>query len=214
MSLRLKGRKVRMSRVFDEKGNLIPCTVIALEKNIVVQVKTEAKDGYQAYQLGAEMVTPAKKRNVHKPLVGHFAKAKVEPRKFLSESKVKETYEVGQEFGVEYFAETVFVDVTAHSKGKGYQGVMKRHNFAGGPASHGSGFHRHGGSTGMRTTPGRCLPGVKMAGHMGHEQVTQENLKIVKIDAEKGLILVKGAIPGHSNAIVTIRKSVKKQGKN
>lgn len=212
MSLKLMGKKRGMTRIYDEKGNLIVCTLIAAEPNIIVQVKNQDKDGYSAVQLGAIKVPESKKKNVSKPLVGHFARAKVEPRRHLLESRIDnaEEYELGQEVGVDYFADTEFVDVCGTSKGKGFQGVIKRHNFAGGPASHGSGFHRSAGSTGMRSTPGRSLPGVKKAGQMGSQKVTAENLKVVRVDAEKQIILVKGAVPGPKNSLLYIRKSVKK----
>jgi len=212
MSLKLMGKKRGMTRVYDEKGNLIVCTLIAAEPNVIVQVKNQEKDGYSAVQLGAVKVPESKKKNVSKPLVGHFARAKVEPRRHLLESRIDNTeeYELGQEVGVDYFADVEFVDVCGTSKGKGFQGVIKRHNFAGGPASHGSGFHRSAGSTGMRSTPGRSLPGVKKAGQMGSQKVTAENLKVVRVDVEKQIILVKGAVPGAKNSLLYIRKSVKK----
>lgn len=212
MSLNLLGKKKGMTRVFDEKGNLIVCTVISAEPNVIVQLKNEEKDGYSAIQLGGIKVPESKKKNVKKPLVGHFAKAKVEPRRHLLESRVDnlDEYEVGKEIGVDYFADSEFVDVIGTSKGKGFQGVMKRHNFAGGPAAHGSGFHRTAGSTGMRSTPGRCLPGRPMAGQMGNARVTSMNLKVIKVDAEKQLLLVKGAVPGARDSLVHIRKSIKK----
>ncbi len=212
MSLKLMGKKRGMTRVYDEKGNLIVCTLITAEPNVIVQVKSQEKDGYSAVQLGAVKVPESKKKNVSKPLIGHFARAKAEPRRHLLESRINnaEEYELGQEVGVDYFADVEFVDVCGTSKGKGFQGVIKRHNFAGGPASHGSGFHRSAGSTGMRSTPGRSLPGVKKAGQMGSQKVTTENLKVVRIDAEKQIILVKGAVPGAKNSLLYIRKSVKK----
>lgn len=212
MSLKLMGKKKGMTRVFDEKGNLIVCTVIAAEPNVIVQVKDQEKDGYSAVQLGAVKVPESKKKNISKPLVGHFAKAKVEPRRHLLESRLEQSaeFEVGQEVGIDYFNDTEFVDVSGTSKGKGFQGVVKRHGFGGGPGSHGSGFHRTAGSTGMRSTPGRSLPGVKKAGQMGSQKVTAENLKVVRIDAEKQVILVKGAVPGANNSLLYIRKSVKK----
>lgn len=212
MSLKLMGKKKGMTRVFDETGNLIVCTVIAAETNVIVQVKDKDKDGYQAVQLGAIKVPESKKKNLSKPLVGHFAKAKVEPRRHLLESRIEnaDEFQVGQEVGIDYFTDTEFVDVCGTSKGKGFQGVIKRHNFAGGPGAHGSGFHRTAGSTGMRSTPGRSLPGVKKAGQMGSQKVTTENLKVVRVDAEKQIILVKGAVPGAKNSLLYIRKSVKK----
>ena len=206
------GKKKGMTRVFDETGNLIVCTVIAAEPNIIIQVKSMERDGYQAVQLGAIKVPENKKKNITKPLVGHFARAKVEPRRHLLESRIEnaDEYQLGQEIGVDYFSDTEFVDVCGTSKGKGFQGVIKRHNFAGGPGSHGSGFHRAAGSTGMRSTPGRSLPGVKKAGQMGSQKVTTENLRVVSIDSEKQIILVKGAVPGAKNSLIYVRKSVKK----
>lgn len=212
MTLKLMGKKMGMTRIFDQNGNSIVCTVIAAEPNVVVQVKDEGKDGYKAIQLGAIKVPESKKKNISKPLVGHFARAKVEPRRHLLESRIEnaDEYQLGQEIGVDYFSDAEFVDVCGTSKGKGFQGVIKRHGFAGGPAAHGSGFHRVGGSTGMRSTPGRNFLGTKKAGHMGAEKVTVENLKIVRIDPEKQVILVKGAVPGANNSLVYIRKSIKK----
>ncbi len=192
------GKKRGMTRLFDENGNHVVCTVISAEPNIITQVKRKESDGYEAVQLSAFKVKSSKARNVSKPLQGHFKKAGVEPRTTIAESRVESTeaFQVGQEVGVGYFADADYVDVSGISKGKGYQGVIKRHHFAGGPASHGSGFHRHGGSTGMRTSPGRCLPGQKKAGRMGSDKVTLQNLRVVRIDEEKQVIIVEGAIPG------------------
>jgi large subunit ribosomal protein L3 len=215
MTLKLMGKKRGMTRLFDEQGNHVVCTVISAEPNIVTQLKRKESDGYEAVQLSAFKVKPSKVRNVTKPLQGHFKKAGVEARDHLIESQVDsaEAFQIGQEIGVSYFADATYVHVTGVSKGKGYQGVIKRHNFAGGPASHGSGFHRHGGSTGMRTSPGRCLPGQKKAGRMGNETVTQQNLRVVKIDEEKQVIIVEGAIPGARDGLVYITKSAKKTKK-
>ena len=215
MSLKLMGKKRGMTRIYDESGNLIVCTVIAAEPNIIVQVKDADKDGYKAVQLGAIKVPETKKKNISKPLVGHFARAKVEPRRHLLESRIENTeeYQLGQEIGVDYFTDVEFVDVCGTSKGKGFQGVVRRHGFAGGPGSHGSGFNRTGGSTGMRSTPGRSLPGGKKPGQMGNQKVTAENLRVVRIDADKQVILVKGAVPGPKNSLIYIRKSVKKPSK-
>ncbi len=212
---RLMGVKKGMMQLFDEKGNKVVCTVIASEKHIVSQVKSKESDGYEAVQLSAFKVSAAKAKNVAKPQKGHFKKAGVEPRKKMSECRVEkaDAYQIGQEIGVEMFSDVSFVDVIGVSKGKGYQGVIKRHHFAGGPAAHGSGFHRHGGSCGMRSTPGRCLPGQKKAGRMGHERVTVENLRVVKIDPEKQLILVEGAIPGARGGLVYIAQAKKKTKK-
>lgn len=211
MTLRLMGRKKGMTRLFNEKGESVVCTVIQAEPHVVVQIKNTQKDESNAVQLGTLKVPLSKVKNVTKPQKGHFAKAQVEPRLKLLECRTndKETFTVGQEIGLEYFADTRYVDVTGTSKGKGFQGVIKRHGFRGGPASHGSSFHRAHGSTGMRSTPGRCLPGVKMAGHMGNESVTVEKLQVMKVDPEKQVIFVKGAIPGSRGGLVTIRKSIK-----
>jgi large subunit ribosomal protein L3 len=212
MTLKMMGKKIGMTRLFNEKGDLVVCSVISAEPNVVAQIKRKDTDGYDAVQLGA--FKQPKKKNVTKPRQGHFAKANAEARRHLAESRVEkiDEFAVGQEVDVSYFAETRFVDVRGVSKGKGHQGVMKRHNFAGGPAAHGSGFHRHGGSCGMRTSPGRCLPGQKKSGHMGDETVTVQNLEVVKVDAEKQVIIVKGAIPGSRGGLVYIRKA-KKQTK-
>lgn len=205
------GRKKGMMQAFDSNGNVVVCTVIHAEPNVVSQVKNKESSGYSAVQLSAGKVAASKVKNVSKPRKGFFAKINVEPRRHLKESRTDsvEQYSVGQEVGVGYFADCNFVDVASVSKGKGHQGVIKRHNFAGGPASHGSGFHRHGGSCGMRTTPGRCLPGQKKSGRMGGENVTVQNLKIVKVDEEKQVILVEGAIPGARESLVYIAKAKK-----
>ncbi|MEN9344330.1 MAG: ribosomal protein [Chlamydiota bacterium] len=212
MILRLMGRKRGMTRIFDENGNQIVCTVILAEPNVVTQIKRQAGDGYEAVQLGAVKLNAAKQRKTAKPLQGHFKKAGVDARRHLIETRVAsaEGFQLGQEIGVTSFAEVSHVDVQAVSKGKGHQGVMKRHNFAGGPAAHGSSFHRHGGSTGMRSSPGRCLPGQKKSGHMGAEVVTVQSLRVVKIDEEKQVMLVEGAVPGARGGLVYITQSIKK----
>jgi large subunit ribosomal protein L3 len=205
------GKKKGMTRIFDDKGNLIVCTVIEAEPNVVAQIKQKETDGYSAIQLGAFKARKSRIKNLSRALQGHFAKAKVEPRHFLCESRTKDgaEYTLGQEIGIDYFSNIPFVDVTGVSKGRGHQGVIRRHGFAGGPGAHGSGFHRHGGSTGMRTSPGRCLPGQKKSGHMGAEQVTVQNLKVVQINAEKNTLLVQGAIPGAPGSLVYVFKSIK-----
>lgn len=216
MALKLMGKKRGMTRIFDENGNHVVCTVISAEPNIITQIKRKEIDGYEAVQLSAFKVKPSKVKNVSKPLKGHFAKASVEARAKSAESRVEsiEAFQVGQEVGVGYFADVEYVDISGISKGKGYQGVIKRHHFAGGPASHGSGFHRHGGSCGMRTSPGRCLPGQKKAGRMGNDKVTLQNLRIVSIDEGKQIIIVKGAIPGARGGTVYITRSAKKKSQN
>lgn len=216
--LKLMGKKRGMVQLFDEQGHSQACTVIEMEPNLITQIKTDETDGYNAIQVGFDKIEVKDPRTmqkrVSKPLLGHYKKADVPPRRHLCESRLDsvEGYSVGQALGVAEFEGVPFVDATATSKGKGYQGVMKRHNFAGGPASHGSGFHRHGGSTGMRTSPGRGLPGQKMAGQMGNEQVTVQNLRVVLIDAAENVIVVEGSVPGPNNSLVWISSSVKGKG--
>lgn len=214
MSLKLIGRKKGMTRLFNDKGDLVVCTVISAEPNVISQIKRKETDGHNAIQLASMKLKASRVKNYGKPLQGHFAKAGIEPREFIAQSPVDnvDEYSVGQEIGVGYFEGVTYLDVTGSSKGKGHQGVIKRHNFKGGPASHGSGFHRHGGSTGMRSSPGRCLPGQKKSGHMGDERVTTQNLKVVKVDVERQVILVEGAVPGSREGIVYLQKAKKKRG--
>lgn len=206
-----------MTQIFDAKGNIVVCTVIELEPNVVTQIKTKEKDGYQAIQIGFETIKAKDPRRCaarsNKPQRIAFEKSGIAPRKKLKENRLADTdsYSVGQEIGVEIFSEGEYVDIMGISKGKGFQGVMKRHNFAGGAASHGaSRCHRLAGSTGMRSTPGRNLPGGKKAGQMGNERVTVQNLEVVKVSAEERLLLVKGAVPGARNALVHVSTAVKK----
>lgn len=216
MALTLMGKKRGMMQLFDDKGNVVVCTVIEAEPNVVTQIKTKETDGYSAVQLSFEKVKGKSQYTIEartgKPQVGHFKKAGVECRRNLKESRLDEgeNYTLGQEIGVDIFDGVEFVDATAISKGKGTQGVMRRHNFAGGPASHGSGFHRHAGSTGMRSTPGRGLPGGRKAGHMGFEKITVQNLRVIKVDPENQLIVVKGQVPGPRNGLVCLSQAVKK----
>jgi large subunit ribosomal protein L3 len=217
--LKLMGKKRGMIQLFDEKGQSVACTVIEVQPNVVVQVKTEATDGYDAIQIGFDEVKTKDPRTVEnrvtKPLLGHYKKAGVPAQRHLLESRLSTAgnYTTGQTLDVTVFADEKKIDVTAISKGKGYQGVMKRHNFAGGPAAHGSGFHRHGGSTGMRSTPGRGLPGQKMAGHMGAEQVTTQSLRVVSIDTDENVVLVEGSVPGPRNGLVYLASAMKKRVK-
>ena len=212
MSTQLLGKKVGMTQTYDDKGNLVICTVISVEKHVAVQIKNkDGKDGYNAAVLG---VFKKKDKHTVKPQAGHFKKAGVEPRKVLFEVPFEgeAPCAVGDELGLELFEGVNHVDVIGTSQGKGFQGVIKRHGFKGGPAAHGSKFHRSAGSTGCRSTPGRCLPGVKKPGHMGAERVTVQSLKVIKIDAEKGLVVVKGAVPGSKGSNVALQKAIKKQG--
>lgn len=216
MALRLMGKKRGMTQLFDEKGNIVVCTVIEVEPNVVTQVKTKENDGYTAVQLGFEKVTTndprTTVRRVKKPRFGHFKKASVQPRRHLGESRVKSTdaFSLGQEVGVEQFEGVTHIDVVGQSKGKGYQGVIKKYNFAGGPAAHGSSFHRHAGSTGMRSTPGRCLPGGPRPSQMGNERVTVQNLEVFSLDKDSQLLVVKGAVPGPRNGLVYLSAAIKK----
>lgn len=216
-ALKLMGKKRGMLQIFDERGSTIVCTAIEVEPNVLAQIKTTEKDGYSALQLGFETIKAGslhtRERRVSRPLLGHYKKANLEPRRRLCETRLENTdgYELGQEFGVSQFSEVTHLDVRAKSKGKGYQGVIKLHGFAGGPASHGSGFHRHAGSTGMRSTPGRCLPNGPRPSHMGDRWVTVQNLKVVKIREEDQVILVKGQVPGPRNGLVYLSPAVKKK---
>ncbi len=210
MTLKLIGKKKGMTRLFDENGNHVVCTVIAAEPNVVTHIKSKDTDGYDAVQLSA--IKAKSRKNVSKPLQGHYARAGIEPNCQLIETRIEDvgSFQMGQSIGVGYFNDATHIDVQGMSKGKGYQGVMKRHHFSGGPGSHGSGFHRHAGSTGMRSTPGRCLPGVKKAGRMGNDTVTVQNLRVVKVDEERHMIIVEGAVPGPLNGLVYLTKAKKK----
>lgn len=205
----LIAKKLGMSRIFESDGTHVPVTVLSVEDLKVVDVKTLDRDGYTAVQLGTGAV---KAKNVSKPLKGHFAKANVEPKKKLAEFRVSEDclLSVGDELSVEHFVAGQFVDVCSISKGKGFAGVMKRHNFAGLEATHGVSIsHRSHGSTGQRQDPGKVFKGKKMAGHLGDERVTVQNLKVVATDAARGLLMVKGGVPGGENAWVYVTDAVK-----
>ena len=207
----LIAQKLGMSRVFNAEGNHVPVTVLKVDNCQVVAVRTEEKDHYNAVQLG---VGTRKTKNVTKPQRGHFAKAKVEPKRKLAEFRVDKNalLEVGAELSVEHFIPGQFVDVTGISIGRGFQGVMKRHNFGGLRASHGvSVSHRSHGSTGQRQDPGKVFKNKRMAGHMGDVRVTTQNLEVVATDGERGLILVKGAIPGHEGGFVLVRDAAKRR---
>ncbi len=198
------GRKLGMTQVWGEDDTLVPVTVIEAGPCVVTQVKTEKKDGYRAVQIGFGDIA---ERKVNKPMMGHFEKAGVEAKRFLAEVRLDEGDEVkaGSTITVDVFADTKSVHVTGVSKGKGFAGVMKRHNFKGGPGGHGSHSHRVPGSIGQCATPSRVFKGKKLPGHMGTETVTVRNLDVVKIDAEQNLLLVKGAVPGAKGALLTIR---------
>jgi large subunit ribosomal protein L3 len=198
------GRKLGMTQVWSEDDKLLPVTVIQAGPCVVTQVKTDKRDGYRAVQIGFGDIKESK---VNKPMAGHFAKAKVEAKKYLSEVRIgaDEVVKPGQTITVGILEGVKQVHVTGTSKGKGFAGVMKRHNFKGGPGGHGSHFHRAPGSIGQCATPSRVFKGMKLPGHMGSETVTVKNLDIVKIDAEQNLLIVKGAVPGAKGALLTIR---------
>jgi len=207
----LIAQKLGMSRVFSEEGNHVPVTVLKVENCQVVSVRTEEADGYNAVQLG---VGTRRAGGVNKPERGHFAKAKVEPKRKLAEFRVDKDalLEVGAELSVEHFLPGQFVDVTGISIGRGFQGVMKRHNFGGLRATHGvSVSHRSHGSTGQRQDPGKVFKNKKMAGHMGDVRVTTQNLRVVATDAERGLIMVMGAVPGYEGNFVLVRDAAKRR---
>ena len=204
----LLGRKIGMTQVWDADGRLVPLTVVQVGTNVVTQVRTEEVDGYSAIQLGFGEIDP---RKVTKPLQGHFAKAGVAPRRHLAEVRTSEhdSYEVGQELDASTFEAGQSVDVSGNTKGKGFAGVMKRHGFAGVSASHGAHRnHRKPGSIGACATPGRIFKGLRMAGRMGGNRRTVQNLRIQAVDTEKGLLLISGAIPGPKNGVVLVRSAV------
>ena len=200
--------KVGMTQVFSEDGVLTPVTVLQAGPCVVTHVKTVENDGYSAVQVGFGDI---REKLVNKPKKGHFAKAGVTAKRFLKEFRLEdaESYTLGQEIKADVFAAGDKVDATAKSKGKGFQGAIKRHGQSRGPMAHGSKYHRHAGSNGSATTPGRVFKGKHMPGHMGAVRVTVQNLEVVSVDAEKNLILVKGAVPGPKKSLVMLKESVK-----
>jgi large subunit ribosomal protein L3 len=207
----LIAQKLGMTRLFTEEGNHVPVTVLRVENCQVVAQRTEEKDGYVALQLG---VGKRKPKNVSQPMRGHFAKAKVEPKRFVAEFRVTPdaVVDVGAELGADHFVVGQFVDVTGTTIGKGFQGAMKRHNFGGLRATHGvSVSHRSHGSTGQRQDPGRTFKNKKMAGHTGDTRVTTQNLRIVAVDAERGLLWVRGAVPGAPESFVMVKDAAKRK---
>jgi large subunit ribosomal protein L3 len=208
----LLGTKLGMTQVWDENNRVVPVTVISAASNVVTQVRANDTDGYSAVQLGFGEVNPTR---VTKPMAGHFARAGVTPRRHLVEIRTSDAanYSLGQELSADLFASGELVDVTGTSKGKGFAGVMKRHGFAGVSASHGSHRnHRKPGSIGGASTPARVFKGIRMAGRMGVETVTTQNLTVHSVDAEKGLLLVKGAVPGPKGTLVIVRSAAKARG--
>jgi len=205
--LGLMARKVGMTQVFDEAGNLIPVTLVQIEPNVVVAQKTEEKDGYNAVILG---VGEVKQQRLSKPYIGQFSEG-ITPKKTVREYRdFEKEVAPGDKLGIEIFEDVRYVDVTGVSKGKGFQGVVKRWGFGGGRKTHGSKFHREPGSTGQSTYPHKTFKNVKLPGRMGREQVTTLSLRVIKVDAEKQVLLVKGAVPGINKGLVSVRAAVKK----
>lgn len=207
MQKAILGKKLGMTQIFNEEGKVVPVTVIEAGPCIVVQKKSQETEGYEAIQLGFYDIA---ERKVNKPLQGHFKKANVAPKKYLAEFKLENVqgYEVGQEIKADVFSVGEAVDVTGTSKGKGFAGSIKRHNQSRGPMSHGSRYHRGPGSLGA-VDPARVFKGQTLPGRMGGEKVTVQNLEVVKVDTERNLLLIKGAIPGAKGSLVTIKDSVK-----
>ena len=204
------GIKVGMTQLFEKDGTAVPATVIKAGPCVVVQKKTAAHDGYNAVQLG--LVEFVAEKRVTKPMQGHFKKASVSPAKFLKEFRLQDSAEatlVGEKVLVDQFSPSDLVDISGVSKGKGFAGVIKRHNFRGGAATHGSMFHRAPGSIGASAFPSRVLKGMRAAGHMGQDNVTAKNLRVVRVDVEQNLLIVRGAVPGSNGGYVVIRKKIK-----
>ncbi|MDD3114234.1 MAG: 50S ribosomal protein L3 [Anaerovibrio sp.] len=214
MAKAILGRKLGMTQIFTEEGQVVPVTVVESGSNVVVQNKTVENDGYNAIQIGFGAIKDSK---VTKPMKGHFAKAGVAPVKYIREMRLENAseYNVGDSISVDIFSAGELVDVTGTSKGKGFAGGIKRHNFARGPMGHGSKSHREPGSTGAMISGhgGRVLKGKKLPGHMGSEKVTVQRLTVVRVDADRSLLLIKGAIPGPKKGLVIVKSTVK-PGKN
>ena len=208
MNKAIIGKKIGMTQIFDEKGRVIPVTAIEAGPCVVAQVKNVETDGYEAIQLGFGEVKESK---VNRPIKGHFAKSKLTPKKHLREFRVDsvEGVKVGDELKADTFTAGDKVDIQGISKGKGFQGVIKRHGQSRGPMGHGSMYHRRPGSMGPTSTPGRVFKGKKLPGHMGRNTITIQNLEVVKVDLDKNVILVKGSVPGANGSILKIKSSIK-----
>jgi large subunit ribosomal protein L3 len=209
MKVGLLGKKIGMTRVYDATGKATPVTVIEAGGNSLLQTKTVEKDGYQALQVGFDT---QKESRLPKPLLGHFQKAEAEPKKFVREFRLPDGTQIEGELNlaVTQFEAGQFVDVVGRSKGKGFQGVVKKHGFAGQPAAHGSKTHRRNGAIGNRSTPGRVWKNMGMPGHLGDDRVTVQNLRIIQVRAEDNVILVGGAVPGANGSYVVVRPAKKK----
>ena len=206
MKKAILAKKVGMTQIFNEAGELVPVTVLQAGPCVVTRVKTIENDGYEAVQVGFEDI---REKLVNKPVKGMFDKAGVSYKRYVREFKLEGEYSVKDEIKVDVFEAGDKIDATAIAKGKGFQGAIKRHGQSRGPMAHGSKYHRHAGSNGSCSTPSRVFKGKKMPGHMGGKKVTTQNLEVVRVDAEKNLLLVKGAVPGPKKSLVTIKESVK-----
>ena len=206
MKKAILAKKVGMTQIFNEAGELVPVTVLQAGPCVVTQEKTIENDGYEAVQVGFEDI---REKLVNKPVKGMFDKAGVSYKRYVREFKLEGEYSVKDEIKVDVFEAGDKIDATAIAKGKGFQGAIKRHGQSRGPMAHGSKYHRHAGSNGACSSPSKVFKGKRMPGHMGGKKVTTQNLEIVRVDAEKNLLLVKGAVPGPKKALVTIKESVK-----
>jgi large subunit ribosomal protein L3 len=199
----LLGNKIGMTQIFDESGNIIPVTILKVGPCVVTQVKTQSKDGYDSIQIGYGNVSS---KTLTQPELGHLQKSNIQPLKYLKEFRVNETdkFEIGQVLDVESFSPGQLVNIRGKSIGKGFSGLQKRHNFSRGPMTHGSKNHREPGSIGMGTTPGRVLPGKKMAGQLGNKITTVKKLKVIQINSEENILVIKGSVPGKPGNLLSI----------
>lgn len=203
MVVGLLGNKIGMTQIFDESGNIIPVTILKVGPCVVTQVKTQSKDGYDSIQIGYGNVSS---KTLTQPELGHLQKSNIQPLRYLKEFRVNETekFEIGQVLDVESFSPGQLVNIRGKSIGKGFSGLQKRHNFARGPMTHGSKNHREPGSIGMGTTPGRVLPGKKMAGQLGNKITTVKKLKVIQINSEENILVIKGSVPGKPGNLLSI----------
>jgi len=203
MTIGLLGNKIGMTQIFDESGNIIPVTILKVGPCIITQIKTEVKHGYNAVQIGYSNVPS---RLLTQPKLGHLQKSNIQPLKYLKEFKTDnlDKFEIGQKLNVNLFSQSQFVDIRGKGIGKGFSGLQKRHNFTRGPMTHGSKNHRAPGSIGMGTTPGRVLPGKKMAGQLGNKITTVKKLQLIQINLKENILVIKGAVPGKPGNLLTI----------
>ena len=203
MTIGLLGNKIGMTQIFDESGNIIPVTILKVGPCIVTQVKTKSKDGYDSIQIGYGDISP---KGLNQPKLGHLQKSNIQPLKYLKEFKITEPdeFSIGQVLNVDAFSPGQFVNIKGKSIGKGFSGLQKRHNFTRGPMTHGSKNHRAPGSIGMGTTPGRVLPGKKMAGQLGNKIITIKKLKVIQINSEENVLVIKGSVPGKPGNLLSI----------